>query len=394
MSAFQRYLFRNVLRTLIAIVGGLALIAILTQGLSQIEDTIVQNRSSMLTFLWASLLATPQIISLLMPIAIFIATAAALNVSHRENEVVVVQASGMSNWGVASPVLRLAVLAAVLHLGLNLWVQPAASRELRTTLSSASTDLVASLVREGTFMTHRDGLTTFAGTVNGSEFTFLVANDSRNPRNEVTYIAKTAFLSELEGKPTLILRDGQRQSMRPSGALEVLTFQQSPLELGAFVNDQKAVILEESDRYLPELFYPDMTNYYDNANEDMLLAEGHARIATPLLNIAMAMLGIYAVLGGDFSRRGYARRIAIASGVALVVRLAAFGATSEAARSPELNVIQYALPILVVAVISWLFFVQPILKRRRIGKRGGPGPGMQMGSPQMGQAASPAMRPA
>jgi lipopolysaccharide export system permease protein len=369
MYSFQRYLFRNVLRTLIAIVGGLALIALLTQGLSQIQDTIVQNRQSMLAFLWVSALATPQIISLLMPIALFIATAAALNVAHRENEVVVAQASGMSNWQIASPVLRLAVLAAILHLGLNLWVQPAASRELRTTLTSASTDLASSLVREGTFMTHRDGLTTFAGTVDGSDITFLVANDSRNPKNEVTYIAKSAFLSELEGKPALILRDGIRQSVRSSGATESLTFQQSPLELGAFVNDQKAVILEESDRYLPELFYPDMTNHYDNANVDMLLAEGHARLATPLLNIAMAMLALFAVLGGDFSRRGYARRIAIASGVALVVRLAAFGATSSAGKDPELNLVQYLLPIFVIGVISFLYFVQPMLNRRRVGAR-------------------------
>lgn len=369
MYSFQRYLFRNVLRTLVAIVGGLALIALLTQGLSQIQDTIVQNRQSMLAFLWVSALATPQIISLLMPIALFIATAAALNVAHRENEVVVAQASGMSNWQIASPVLRLAVFAAILHLGLNLWVQPTASRELRTTLSSASTDLASSLVREGTFMTHRDGLTTFAGTVEGSDITFLVANDSRNPKNEVTYIAKTAFLSELEGKPALILRDGIRQSVRGSGATESLTFQQSPLELGAFVNDQKAVILEESDRYLPELFYPDMTNHYDNANVDMLLAEGHARLATPLLNIAMAMLALFAVLGGDFSRRGYARRIAIASGVALIVRLAAFGATSSASKDPELNLVQYLLPIFVIAVISFLYFVQPMLNRRRVGAR-------------------------
>ena len=389
MYGFQRYLFRNVLRTLIAIVGGLALIAILTQGLSRIEDTIVQNRSSMFTFLWASLLATPQIVSLLMPIALFIATAAALNVAHRENEVVVAQASGMSNWQVASPVLRLAVLAAILHLGLNLWIQPAASRELRTTLSEASTDLASSLVREGTFMTVGNGLTTFAGAADGPDITFLFAHDSRNPRNEVTYIAKTAFLSELEGKPTLIMRDNQRQTLRQTGALEVFASAQSPLELGAFVNDQKAVILEESDRFLPELFYPDMTNHYDNANADMLLAEGHARIATPLLNIAMAMLAIYAVLGGDFSRRGYAQRIAIASGVALVVRLAAFGATSSAAKDPELNIVQYALPIAVILVVSYLFFVRPILKRRRIGRRGGPGPNM---SPDMGPQMGP-LRP-
>ncbi len=366
MSGFQRYLFRNVLRTLIAIVGGLALIALLTQGLSQIQDTIVQNRQSMLAFLWVSVLATPQIVALLMPIALFIATAAALNVSHRENEIVVAQASGMTNWQVASPVLRLATLAAILHLGMNLWIAPTASRELRTTLTTASTNLASSLVREGTFMTYSDGLTTFAGNVNNSEITFLVANDSRNPKNEVTYIAKSAFVTDIEGKPALVLRDGQRQSVRPSGALESLTFQQSPLELGAFVNDQKAVILEESDRYLPELFFPDMTNHYDNRNVDSLLAEGHARIATPLLNVAMAMIAIFAVLGGDFSRRGYARRIAIASGGALVLRLAGFWATSAASKEPALNVLQYGLPIFVILLIGFMFFIQPILKRRRI----------------------------
>ncbi len=366
MSVFQRYLFRNVLRTLIAIVGGLALIALLTQGLSQIEDTIVQNRQSMLTFLWVSVLATPQIISLLMPIALFIATAAALNVAHRENEVVVAQASGMSNWQVASPVLRLASLAAILHLGLNLWVQPAASRELRETVSAAATDIASSLVREGMFMTHQDGLTTFASEVEGPQITFLVANDSREGQAEVTYIAKSAFLSEIEGKPALVLNDGQRQTIKANGALESLTFQQSPLELGAFVDDQKAIVLEESDRYLPELFFPDMTNHYDNRNADMLLAEGHARISSPLLNFAMAILAIYAVLGGDFSRRGYAKRIAVASGAALMLRLAAFAGTAAAGDDPALNVVQYAIPVFVVLLVSAFYFLVPILKRRKL----------------------------
>ena len=72
MSAFQRYLFRNVLRTLLAIVGGLALIALLTQGLAQDRlDLIIENRQSVVVYLWVSVLATPQIISLLMPIALF-----------------------------------------------------------------------------------------------------------------------------------------------------------------------------------------------------------------------------------------------------------------------------------------------------------------------------------
>ncbi len=370
MSGFQRYLFRNVLRTLIAIVGGLALIALLTQGLDPDQlDLIVENRQSVAVYLWVSALATPQIVSLLLPVALFIATAAALNVAHRENEIVVAQASGMSNWQVASPVMRLAVLVGILHLGLNLWIQPAASRELRETVTQASTDLAASLVREGMFVNHGDGLTTFARKVSGGEMTDLMVHDSRNPDESFTYIAKTAFLVNGETGPQLIMRDGQRQSVRDNGALELATFTQSPFDLGPFINDQKAVILEESDRYLPELFYPDMQNYYDYDNVGLLLAEGHARISAPLLNIAMALLAIYAVLGGDFSRRGYAKRIAVASGAAVLLRLAAFGAVSAGRDDPALNILQYLLPIFVIGLITFFYLVQPALARRRVARR-------------------------
>jgi lipopolysaccharide export system permease protein len=370
MTGFQRYLFRNVLRTLFAVVGGLALIALLSQGLDPDQlNLIVENRQSIGVYFWVTILAVPQILSLLTPIALFIAAAGALNVAHRENEIVVAQASGMSNWQVASPVLRLAILAAILHLGLNLWVQPAASRELRETVTRASTDLAASLVREGMFISHGDGLTTFARKVTGGEMTDLLINDARNPKENVTYIAKTAYLVEGETGPQLVMQNGQRQSLRDNGELEPFQFKVLPFDLAPFINDQKAVILEESDRYLPELFFPDMNNYYDYDNVNLLLAEGHARISAPLLNIAMALLAIFAVLGGDFSRRGYAKRIAVASGAALILRLAAFGAVAAGRDDPALNILQYLIPILVIAVISFFYFLQPILKRRRLARR-------------------------
>ena len=149
------------------------------------------------------------------------------------------------------------------------------------------------------------------------------------------------------------------QTLRENGVLESPTFVQAQFDLAPFTNDDKAVTLEESDRFLPELFFPDMSNYYDNANVNMLAAEGHQRIAAPLLNLAMAMLAIYAVLGGDFSRRGYALRIALASAAALVLRLAAFGATSAGRDDPALNILQYVLPIIVVGVISFFYFARP-----------------------------------
>lgn len=377
MSGFQRYLFRNVLRTLLAVVGGLVMIALLTQGLSQIENA-VENRHATTLALWLAVLAAPQIISLLLPIALYIAASGALNVAHRDNEIVVAQAAGMSNWQVASPVLRLAVLAAILHLGLNLWVQPAAYREMRAAVSNVSTDLMASMVKAGTF-TSTDGLTTWARRVEGQEMQDLLVSDSRNPQEVVTYIAKRGYIVMSEGIPAIIMTDGHAQQIGASGALEALKFDQSTFDLAPFVDEKRAVILKPSDRFLPELFYPDMTNYNDINNVEELLAEGHARIAAPLLDIAMAMIGVLAVVGGDFSRRGYATRIGIGFGAVVLLRLLAFGAVSAAEDDPALNALQYILPVGAFATAALLYLRKPGRKRLKLTPPPGLARGLTMG---------------
>ena len=53
----------------------------------------------------------------------------------------------------------------------------------------------------------------------------LIGNDSRNPKEIVTYIAKTAFLVEMEGAPaTGHAATASGQSLRDNGALESATF--------------------------------------------------------------------------------------------------------------------------------------------------------------------------
>jgi lipopolysaccharide export system permease protein len=203
----------------------------------------------------------------------------------------------------------------------------------------------------------------------------LLIADSRNPQAVSTYIAKKGYFAEMEGTPAIVMTDGHVEQLNNKGVLELGKFSQATFDLAPFVSDQKSVILKESDRYLPELFYPDMTNFYDNANRKRLLAEGHARIAAPLLNIAMALIAIYAVLGGDFSRRGYTLRIGLATAAALSLRLAAFGAVAAGNDDPKLNVLQYALPVGATLVVGILHFMRPARGRRTVKirpRRGGP----------------------
>jgi hypothetical protein len=47
-----------------------------------------------------------------------------------------------------------------------------------------------------------------------------------------------------------------------------------------------------------------------------------------------------------------------------MLRLAAFGAQSASSDDPAMNYLQYALPIAVIGVISFLYFMKPNKSRR------------------------------
>ena len=310
MNRVQRYLFFEVLRMVLIIVGGLTLLALLAQGLSR-TDLIVESRQSALTYFYVVGLGTPQVIALLTPLAVFVASIWALNRIHRDSEIVVAQAAGMTRWQIASPVLRLACMLAVAHLAVNLWVQPSAQRELRSTISEARADLAAALIRPGQFTSASDKLTFFARDSEGGVLSGIMISDARNPDDPVDYLAQTGGVVEIEGRPAIVLRDGKRLSLDENSTLQVLDFKQYTFDLTPFMKEDSDLVLKASDRYLSELFNIDQSDYLEVQNTERYAAEGHARMTTPLLNIAMAMLAIIAVVGGDFSRRGYGRRIGL-----------------------------------------------------------------------------------
>ncbi len=355
MYRIQRYLFIEILRTVVVIVGGLALLALLVQGLSQTE-LIIENRQSALTYFYVVLLGAPQVIALLTPMALFIATVWALNRIHRDSEIVVAQAAGMTRWQVASPVVRLAVFAALAHLVVNLWVQPTAQRQMRETVTAARADLAASLIRPGQFTSASDQLTFYARDAQGGDLRGILISDSRDPQREVDYLAQSGAVIEVDGKPAIVMRIGQIHQLNENGALSILDFEQYTFDLSPFLRESGTIILKSSDRYLHELFFIDERNYMEVQNEEAFLAEGHARLTTPLLNIAMAMIAALAVIGGDFSRRGYGLRIGLATGGAIVLLIIQLAVQSASADDPALIILQYLVPIVTIAAVAWFLF--------------------------------------
>ena len=362
MTKIQTYVFYEVLRAVLVIVGGLAMLALLAQGLSQ-TDIILENRQSAITFFYIVMLSAPQVIALLTPLALFVAAVWSLNRIHKDSEIVVAQAAGMTRWQIASPIMRLAVLCAVTHLAVNLWVQPTSQRIMRETVADARADLAAALIRPGQFTTNGERLTFYAREQIGGELRGVLVSDMTDPEHPTDILARSAALIEVDGRPTLLLRDAISQQLDDNQQLSMLEFDQYPFDLTEYMKEEAGLVLKASDKYLSELLFVDRKNYFERKEADSFLAEANARLTAPLLNVVMALIAVVAVLGGDFSRKGYGRRISWATAAAisaLIVQLALQSASSD---NPALNLAQWIVPSLTTLALCYIYFGKGAHKR-------------------------------
>lgn len=379
MRLIDRYLLRQLVAPTLWAIAAATGLALLSTSLTQL-DLIVAGGQNALVFLKATALAMPQLINMVLPVSVFVAALVTLNRLQTDQELVVCFAGGMSRWRVIAPALRLAAVLALASLVINLWIQPASHRAMREVLFEVRTNLVSALIREGEFTQPAPGLTVYAQSVDrNGQIRNLFIHRAKDDGGATTYTADTGRLVMKDGEPILRLFRGSTQELSPDGVLNYLTFDDYPFELKQFIRSEERIHYKPSDRYLHELLFADLTQDWEKRNHLKLLAEGHARLATPLYNLTFMGLAVWAILGGTFSRLGYGRRIAIAGGVAALSRILGFISVSAAESEIWLNILQYAIP---VGTLAWALravfrqrptrFVAPSLRGRKSPVAGAP----------------------
>jgi lipopolysaccharide export system permease protein len=350
MKLIDRYLFRQLLGPTLLATLALTGVAVLSQSL-QALDLIVNQGQSAEVFVKITLLGVPSLVSMILPIGIFVASLVALNRLQTEQELVVCFAGGMSRWRVIAPTIRLAVFASIAALVINLWIQPLCARAMREELYKVRTDLASTLVQEGQFTRPAPGLTVYARQVLAHGQLKNVFIDQEKPTGEsTTFSARDGQIAQRGGAPVLIMRHGSQQELGRNGVLNYGAWEEDIFDLTPYLPKSETVRYKASDRFLHELFFPDLTQIWEQQNERKLYAEGNARLAEPLYNIALVSLALSAVLGGGFSRMGYGRRIMTAAALAAVTRIAGVGVQAVCDDDVWLNVLQYLVPL---AATAW-----------------------------------------
>lgn len=351
MTLVERYILRQLLIPIGWAVLALSAVALLSQSLSTL-DIIVERGQSPWVLFKVTALALPRLLSMILPIAAFVGALLALNRMQTDNELVVASAGGLSRWRMFAPAMKIAAVLGVLTLFLNLWVQPVTYRAMHQQLFDARTEAAAIFVKEGQFVQAGDALTVYVQRIEQNGLLRNVFIHIQEDDGATTYTAQEGRITTSGGAPSLIMRSGSSQEFSNRGVLNYLAFDDYVFDLTPFMGTARAFRLKTSDRWLHELFYPNLQLRTERRDANKLYAEGHSRIAAAIYPVTFMALALVGVLGGAFSRLGYGRNIARVAVIAIVVRIAGFGVQPLAESVALLNVLQYLVPIV---PIVWAF---------------------------------------
>ncbi len=364
MSRLNRYVFRQLFWMTVLVAASLTCVVWLTQSLRFVE-LIVNRGLSVPLFVYFTALLLPSLLTIILPIALFIAVVFTYNRLTVDSELVAMRATGLSQRRLATPALVLAVGCTLVGYLLSLWLLPASYRQFKDTQFEIRDSYASVLLQEGVFTTLMKGVTVYVrDRAPDGELLGIIVQDNRDRQHSATMMAERGALVEGTNGPRVLMIKGNRQELdEKTGRMSILYFDRYVFDVGTASAATRARWREPRERYLDELFLPssDRDKIW---NYNKLRMEGHSRLAGPLLSLAAALVALACLLTGEFDRRGQARRIAFAIALVVVIEGGALVLKSVGEKYLAAAPLLYADPMLPILIAGLALAVTGRRRRR------------------------------
>ena len=357
MKRLTRYVGKQIALAILFITVALTVAVWLTQTLRFIDTIVASGLPLGVTFEFLILLI-PGLVSIILPIAVFVAVMFVYWKLMNDRELVVMQAIGLSPTALARPALIVAVISTGLAYGLSLYLLPTSYRSFKDFQLRIRNDYAQVLLPEGVFTTVSDGLTIYARERDGGALHGLIVYDTRENGRPIIYTAVEGIVSVTATGPRLTMQEGTYQETDPAaGRISILYFDRMAISVadpGALPGQRTLTAWE---RYLPELLNPvDLAP--DDPMRRVLTVEAHQRLVYPLYTLAFAVLGLALITpaAGDRSRQ----RAALAVSSLSVIALQGINLTLRnlANAQPELAPLMYVGPLAPLAIATLMILVE------------------------------------
>ncbi|MEP2717470.1 LPS export ABC transporter permease LptF [Pseudophaeobacter sp.] len=369
MSRFDRY----VLSQYLLFFGFFALILVAVFWVNRavvLFDRLIGDGQTALVFLEFTALALPNLIRMVLPVAVFASAVWVTNRLQSESELTVLRATGSSPWQMAKPALAFGLITALMMSILTHFLLPNSINQLALREQEVSRNITAKLLTEGNFLHPAKGVTFYIrqidsdGTLND-----VFLSDRRDPEQSVTYTGTRAFLVREAGKTHLIMVNGMAQRLdREKQQLSTTNFSDFSYDISALTNkstDHKRNIRAIPSREL--LRDPAAITETEGYSAGALAEELHLRFARALICVAVALIGFSALMLGSYSRFGVWRQALLAFLLLIVVEGLRGVVSEPVMNAPQLWPLVY-LPACVGILIALAFLqlaARPPVARRR-----------------------------
>lgn len=342
-----RYIFRQAAGSVLMILISLTGVVWIALALRQLNLVTSQGQDTWL-FIKMTLLALPNLMALIAPIALLVATIHVLNRLNGDSELIVTTAGGGTVWTIAKPLLMLAVFVSIAVSLVNHLAMPWSLRLLRTYVVQVRTDLISQVIQPGRFSTPETNLTfhirdrDLSGQLLG-----LVMHDTRDEKLSSTYLAERGQIIKQDGDGYLLMQQGHILRRPLNGdPVQTIEFESYVVDLARFeAKQQDGIDLKPRERYFGELIAPASGDARANRQPGLLRAELHERFSSALYPFAFVMLAVAFIGHAQTTRQNRMQAIVLAFVVATSARLAGLAGTNIVALNASLVWVVYAIPI-------------------------------------------------
>ena len=354
VNRMDRYILRQLLWWTAAAALCLTCIVWLTQSLRFVEMIINQGLSTAM-FLYLTMLLLPTHVALILPIALLIAVLITYQRMMSDSELVIMRAAGRSELALARPALVLAGAVTALGYALSLYAIPASFREFKDLQSTLRNSYAAVLLQEGVFNTVVDGITVHVrNRTPDGELQGIMVHDARARDLPVTMMAERGVMRAGDDGPHLILWNGSRQEVDEERRLSLLYFDRYRFELRHRIRPDSVRQRKPRERGLRELFAAPGES--DAGFRAALRMEGHYRLASPLMALALVFVALTCLLAGEVDRRGHVKRVVGAVVCAAAIQAAVLGSKSLGERAPDAAALIYLASLVPVALCGYVLW--------------------------------------
>lgn len=357
MRSIDRYLLVQLL-TVFAFFSLVLISVYWVNRAARLFDAIVGDGQSFWVFLELSALTLPNVIRVVLPLSAFAAAVYVAMRMTRDNELVVLQGTGLSFVRMLVPVAVFGLVVAVMLAFLMHVLMPLSRMQLAERQVQIAENITARLLRSGEFLQPADGIVVFLRDITPEgKLVDVFLSDSRTAGTRVEYNAASALLVPGALGPALVMLDGVALIYREGpDRLGTLSFDELTFDVGGLIGPAgRSADVRELPT--PLLMSPDAGNLQvmgiTMADVRFELA---SRFAQPLLAVVTSLIGFVAICLGQFSRLGAWRQVMGAIIVLALVQLASNAASGFALRNAALAWLAFVPVILGVGVVATMLW--------------------------------------